>query len=249
MKLRYFAHIAYNGYRYSGWQNQAAQTTVQGTIEATFARIFGQRVCCHGCGRTDAMVHASSYYFHFDIDQPLGFDLKHRLNKMLPPDITVYAVFPVDRQHNAQHSAISRTYTYHIHTHKNPFIAQYSALYEETLDVEAMRSAVALLPQRSNYANFCLTPRRQDSYIVEIGNAQLFSSSDQTQLRLTITANRFLKGMVRIIAFRLIEIGRGNMSIATFETLLEGNKTHIPAKRAYPQGLWLSEVRYGFIGM
>lgn len=245
--MRYFAHIAYNGYRYSGWQNQRGTTTIQGTIEAAFKQLFGQKVNCHGCGRTDTKVHASSYYFHFDIETPVEPNLKFRLNRILPADIVVFDIFEVDTRHDAQHSAIQRTYQYRIHTQKNPFIEQFSTLYDKTpLDISLMKQAVLEIPQHGNFANFCITPARHDSLLVDVYNAQLTTSSDQSEIYFTITANRFLHGMIRIIAYRLIQIGAGEMTLETFAELMKGESTSIPVKKAYPQGLTLTNIKYSF---
>lgn len=245
--MRYFAHIAYNGYRYSGWQNQRGATTIQGTIESAFKQLFGQKVNCHGCGRTDTKVHASSYYFHFDTEQAAEPNLKYRLNRILPADIVVFDIFEVDARHDAQHSAIQRTYQYRIHTKKNPFIAQFSVLYDKTeLDISLMKKAVQSIPLYSNFVNFCITPARHDSVMVNVYNAELTTNNNRSEICFTITANRFLHGMIRIIAYRLIQIGAGQMSLDTFIQLLNGEPTSIAVKKAYAQGLTLTDVKYDF---
>src|SRR6185369_12831579 len=112
-----------------------------------------------GCGRTDAQVHASQFFFHTDIKDPWDFDLLFRINKNLPSDIAVFEIIPVEENQHARFDAIARTYDYFIHTYKDPFLSGVSSLYlERNLDLEEMRRAVTLLTQYNDYRAFCKSP-------------------------------------------------------------------------------------------
>ena len=159
---RFFLELAYQGANYHGWQRQPNVPSVQQTIEEALSKMLGNKVIVIGCGRTDAGVHAKSFFAHFDLKAALndhlreniaanipcffGFDPVHRLNKMLPSDISIMHMMQVPKEIHAQYSAQSRTYEYHFHTHKDPFLAQSSALYDaKKLDYDLIQSALHLI--------------------------------------------------------------------------------------------------------
>ena len=152
--MKYFLHLAYKGTNYHGWQWQPNVISVQQVIEEALAKVFKkEKMSIAGCGRTDAGVHASQYYAQVKIEESFDFDPVFRLNKILPPDIRIYEMIPVVQNMHAQHSPISRCYTYYFHTQPNPFINDVSTFVEQELDFEKMKSAVALL---SKYENLSL---------------------------------------------------------------------------------------------
>ena len=126
----YFLHIAYDGSQYRGWQYQPDVTSVQEVIEEKMKKIFKKNITVFGCGRTDAEVHASQYILHIELSEPLDFDLKFRLNKNLPDDISVYDVLPMQDDQHARYDAISRSYDYYIHLYKDPLLSKYSSYYD-----------------------------------------------------------------------------------------------------------------------
>ena len=246
--MRYFAHIGFNGLQYRGWQRQARVTTVQGTVESCISRIFRKPITCIGCGRTDAKVHAAQFFFHFDTDRELEIDLLWRINKVLPDDIAVFDIIPVEAGNHAQFSAIERTYEYYIHTYKDPFLSGVSTLYQEKhLNLHEMQRAANMVPNYNDFSRFCKTPGRNDSNICRVKSVKIFTNQWENRLRISISADRFVKGMVRIIAKRLLDIGNGSLTIDEFEGLLrqEGERKEITI--AYPQGLYLMHVKYPFL--
>ncbi|MEO1263527.1 MAG: tRNA pseudouridine synthase A [Bacteroidota bacterium] len=248
--MKFFIHLAYKGTRYHGWQRQPQHPSIQEILEAALQKMTGKKINCIGCGRTDAGVHASQFFCHIKIDQPFDFDPVFRLNKMLPNDISVFGFIPADRTAHAQHDAISRTYTYRIHTVKNAFKSELSAFYpKENLNTDKMQKAIALLPNYRDYRSMCKQPDLYKSTICNISKSTIMVSPHENELTFEITADRFLRGMVRILTGNILEIGYGRMSLSDFEACLISGKTAKHFKAAYPQGLYLSRIIYPYLSI
>lgn len=248
--MRYFLHIAYNGNNYRGWQKLPGIISVQQVIETTLSQVLNEAVSIVGCGRTDAQVHASQFFFHFDIDRELDFDLMFRLNKCLPHDITVYDVMLMEGLAHARFDAIQRSYDYYIHIQKDPYLVGLSSYYPlENPDLEKMNEAVGLLINYDDYGCFCKSPLKYEHTICHVSKAQLFSNADHTRLRFHISSNRFLAGMIRIIVGKLLEIGNGELSVADFEQYLKTKVTPKTIIPVYAQGLYLSRVTYPYLDL
>jgi tRNA pseudouridine38-40 synthase len=243
---RFFVHIAYRGSNYHGWQRQPGVLTIQEVMENALSSCLKQKIVCIGCGRTDAGVHASQFFFHFDIEKRWNFDLKFRLNKMLPDDICIFDIDEVFDYPHAQFSAMDRTYEYLIHTQKDPFLSELSAYYPERFDILSMQKAVDLISNNKDFVNFCRCPSRHSSTICDIKSAKLYTQNNGEIIRFQITSNRFLQGMVRMIAQSLIDVGTGSQTLTEFEKALS-LKQQKRLKSAYPQGLYLSKVSYPFM--
>jgi tRNA pseudouridine38-40 synthase len=248
--LRYFFHIGYNGFGYSGWQKLPQIKSVQLIIETIITRIIKTPVTIVGCGRTDAQVHASQYFFHIDLDDEIIPELMFRLNKNLPSDIAVFEIIPMHGSPHARLDAIQRTYDYFIHRSKDPFLNSASALYQEPdLDLEKMQEATALLMRYNDYRAFYKTASKPRTTICKVTNAGLFMDRTGDRLKFTISANRFLRGMVRVIVHKLLEIGRMELTVQQFENYLMGKEMPKDIRSAYPQGLYLSKVTYPFLDL
>lgn len=247
---RYFFHIAYKGTNYRGWQKQSKVLTVQQIIEDRMQSVFKRKVHCLGCGRTDAEVHASQYFFHADFKESISKNTVVILNKILPKDIVVFDIIPVEGTPHAQFSAEERTYDYFIHTSRNPFISDLSSYYEiKNLDLDLMNQSAKILLKYKDFRALCKTPDRHDSTLVNVQDVKLFKNEDETRFRFRITADKFLKSMIRIIVYNLIEIGTGKLSVNEFENFLIENKPPEYFNLAYPQGLYLSEIKYPFLDL
>ncbi|GAA3994219.1 tRNA pseudouridine synthase A [Mucilaginibacter dorajii] len=248
--MRYFFHIGYHGTKYNGWQKHAGVISVQDVFETALTKLLHIPIAINGCGRTDAQVHASQFFFHADIEQEWDFDLFFRLNKVLPDDIAVFDIIPMQGLPHARFDAVQRAYDYFIHTYKDPFLNGFSSLYpERNLNIDEMKRATALLPLYNDYRAFCKMPDRIDHTICNVSSASLLIDKTGDRLQFQISANRFLSKMIRIIVGKLLEIGRGEMSVDEFESYLiskETPKTIIPA---YPQGLYLSKVTYPYLDL
>ena len=246
--MRFFFHIGYNGCHYRGWQRQIDAISIQQVFEENLSKVLKNQITCIGCGRTDAEVHASQYFFHIDVVEKWDFDLVARLNIMLPKEIAVYDIVEVDNNYHAQHSAINRTYNYFIHTFKDPFLNEISSLYlEKNLDLNKMQIAANILKLYNDFRAFCLTPDKGTTTNCNIIEANIFTDNNGDRIRFQFTSNRFLRGMVRIIIRMLLDIGNGKLSINEFENYLISKNITTEHKLAFPQGLYLSRVIYPFL--
>ncbi len=249
--MRYFIHLAFDGSNYRGWQRQkGTRNTVQEVVEQTLSRLFKKEVSAYGCGRTDAGVHASQYVIQINLDEAPAFDLKFRLNKNLPDDIAVFEVIEVTQDQHCRYDAVARTYDYFIHWNKDPVLMRYSSFYEDlTLDFDLMKKAAALILQTSDFKLLCKQPDSYKNTLCEISNCEVFVNEEQGRLRFTITSNRFLRGMVRICIFFLLEVGSGKMTLEEFVEILNQQRDVKEKMPAFPNGLFLSRVEYPFLDL
>lgn len=246
--MKYFLHISYNGSNYSGWQRQSDVETVQQTVEEKLATIFKTFVTVYGCGRTDSGVHASQYMLHIVTEVEIDFDLKFRLNKHLPKDIRVHDVFPMEPKQHAMYDAEWRTYDYFIHLEEDPILHQFSTYCEDlNLDFDAMKKAVALLPIHQEYRSFCKQPDVYKHTLCKVTRAELFVNQEQTRIRFSITANRFIRGMIRFIVAFLLQVGRKELTLIQFEKLLTNELEFKEKVPAFPNGLFLSKIEYPYL--
>jgi tRNA pseudouridine38-40 synthase len=246
--VRYFFHIGYNGFNYQGWQKLPQARSVQVVIERLLSQVLKTELTIVGCGRTDTQVHASQFFFHVDIANGWDYDLIFRLNKNLPADIAIFDIFPMEGSPHARLDAVGRTYNYFIHTYKDPYLSSLSALYlGRHLNLEEMKKAVLLLPKYDDYRPFCKNLSKQRTTICKVSKSSLYVDDSGDNIRFEVSANRFLSGMIRIIVQKLLLIGRGELSVDEFEHFLISKE--IPATNigAYPQGLYLSQVKYPFL--
>lgn len=246
--MRFFFHAAFNGHRYRGWQRQSNVGSVQEVVETILGGILKEKVSIMGCGRTDAQVHASQFFFHLDIKAAWDYDLLFRLNKQLPGDIAVFEILRVEDNQHARFDATQRQYDYFIHTYKDPFLNSISTLYQETnLNLDAMKKAAALLTQYDDYYAFCKTPDNHRHTRCKVSAVTLFADKKGDRLRFQISADRFLGRMVRFIVAKLLLIGRGELSVDEFESYFITRQTPKIFEPAFPQGLFLSKVIYPFL--
>lgn len=204
-----------------------------------------------GCGRTDAGVHASQYAFHCDLPPlPDPALIAYRLNKTLPSDIAVYDILPTSANWHARFSAQWRSYDYLIHLHKQPFLeAQSMPYYDRRPNLDAMRQAVALFPRYEDYAGLCRQPHLHNTTICRVSDAQLWQSPDGRRLRFHIRANRFLRGQIRILVRKLLEVAEGKLPLAALEEVLATGERPSLLLPAPPQGLYLSGVGYAEVAL
>lgn len=248
--MRYYFHIGFNGANYSGWQKHAGVITVQQLIENAFLRIFKIPVSVVGCGRTDAGVHASQFFFHADLHQGWDFDLLFRLNKVLPADIAVFDIIEMQGLPHSRFDAIQRCYDYFIHTYKNPFLNGLSTFHPvKELDLEKMNQAAKLLPLYSDYAAFCKSPDKNEHTICHVSSAKFYVSKSGDRFHFQISSNRFLGRMIRILMGKLLKIGEGKLSIEEFESYLLNKQATLQLEPAHPQGLYLSKVTYPYLDL
>ncbi len=248
--MRYFFHGAFQGYGYHGWQRQSNARTVQQVVEESLSQILKEPVTVMGCGRTDAQVHASQFFFHLDVMRTLDADLLFIVNKILPDDIAVFEIIPVENNQHARFDATARTYNYFIHSHKDPFLHKLSALYPiKELNFDLIQQATALLTRYNDYRAFCKSPEGYQHTRCNVTTARWFVDSTHDRFRFEISADRFLARMVRTIVGRLLEIGRRTISVDEFESYLITKSSPQLMEAAYPQGLYLSKVVYPYLSL
>lgn len=243
---RYFFEIAYLGTHYSGWQRQTSAPTVQATIEDHLSLILKSSIQIHGCGRTDAGVHASQYVFHVDLIEAIEIDsFIFIANKSLPDDIVVLSIIPVDRRANAQRDAISRTYDYYVHLNDNPFLSSLSCCESsEPLDLVLINEALSMIKGSHDFRYFCKSPDKNDNCICDIVNVEMQINTGSSLLKFTFQGNRFLHHMIRILMGNLLKVGKGKLALRSFNQYLNLVTQPDYFDIAYPQGLYLSNIDY-----
>jgi len=247
--MRYFIHLGFDGSNYSGWQRQKdTPSTVQEVIERTLSKLFKKEISTYGCGRTDAGVHASQYVIQINLNEAPAFDLIFRLNKSLPESIAIFDVVKVEENQHVRHDAVARTYDYFLHWNKDPGLTRYSSFYDDLkLDFDLMKKAAALILETNDFKALCKQPDSYTHTLCEISNCEIFVNEEQGRLRFTITGNRFLRGMVRICVFFLLEVGKGEMTLTEFKAILNQEKELKEKLPAHSNGLFLSKVEYPFL--
>lgn len=242
--MRYKLALAYNGENYHGWQTQPNAPTVQETLERAFSVVLRQNISITGCGRTDTGVHAEFYVAHFDtydINGKIG-DLVHKMNSFLPKDIAIYNIEPVGDDFNARFSAVKRSYRYWIHTRKDPFLDRSSWLVPYPIDIEKMNQGCEILKRYTDFASFCKVGSDNKTTICHISSAQW--TQDAHRIKFEITADRFLRNMVRAIVGTMVDLGLGKTTLADFEDIIKSHKRSSAGQSVPAKGLSLIEVGY-----
>lgn len=244
MVQRYFVELAFKGSRYYGWQVQPNHPSVQEVLEKTFSVFLRQPVAITGAGRTDTGVHASYYVAHFDAENipHSPADLVYKLNRFLPPDIVLFRIWPVPEDAHARFSAISRTYQYHISTIKDPFDTDTSMIYLLPLEKDRMIEAASLLLKHNDFTSFSKlhTDVKTNNCVI----TRAHWSVEGNKLIFTITADRFLRNMVRAIVGTLLEVGKGKLSVQGFEEIILRKDRCAAGTSAPAQGLFLTGITY-----
>ena len=243
--MRYFIWFSYDGTAYHGWQRQPNGNSVQAELERALSTLLRQPCEVTGAGRTDAGVHARRMCAHFDYSGAYDIDnLAYKLNRLLPRDISVDSVERVSDDMHARFSAVSRTYHYYIHTHKDPFLRHYSYETHYSLDFDAMNGAASLLLGHDDFAAFCKAGADVKTTLCKVTTACWHQTSPTTYY-FEITANRFLRNMVRAVVGTLIDVGRGRMTADEFRRVLCGGRRTEAGESMPANALFLEEVRYG----
>lgn len=241
---RYFIKLAYDGSDFHGWQMQENAHSVQSELTDKLVLMLKEDLHIVGCGRTDTGVHARVFYAHIDINSKIEniVDFVYKLNSFLPKSIAVYDLYLVDNDMHARFSAKSRTYKYHISTRKNPFKEVFSYQFFPKLDVYSMNMAAKLLLQYTDFTSFSKLHTQTATNNCNISHAKWEETDDM--LVFTISADRFLRNMVRAIVGTLIEVGKGKMSIDDFKRVIESKDRGEAGFSAPAKGLFLHNVIY-----
>jgi len=241
---RYFVWFSYDGTRYHGWQVQPSGNSVQAELQRALSLQLRETVEVVGAGRTDAGVHARRMAAHFDTEQQLDCQqTAYRLNRILPRDIAVKRVEAVAPEMHARFSAVSRTYYYYLHTEKNPFLRTTSWETHYQLDFPAMNEAAAWLLTQSDFASFCKVGADVKTTLCLLTRAEWVQLSP-TSWRFEITANRFLRNMVRAVVGTLVEVGRHRITLADFQRIVESKRRTAASESMPAHALFLVDIKY-----
>lgn len=243
--MRWKIHLSYLGTRYAGWQRQPGDMSVQQQLEEAFTTILRHPVELTGCGRTDAGVHARAYVAHMEADEIRDpARTCYQVNSILPEDIAVQTILPAADDFHARFDAVSRCYRYYIHFAKDPFRQGRSMYVRQPglLDREAIQAAALLLPAYDRFEPFCKTGSDARHFLCNVTESGW--QFDDAGGVYTIRANRFLRGMVRLVVGTCLNAGMGKISQDQLRLVLERQQP-LPLAWSVPaEGLYLEEVTY-----
>jgi tRNA pseudouridine38-40 synthase len=244
-KQRYFIELSYDGTNYHGWQIQPNAVTVQEILNNCLSTVLRQPIETTGCGRTDTGVHAREFFAHFDAETTIDENghLLRSINAVLPGDIAVKRIFPVAADAHARFDALSRSYEYHIHFNKDPFKNGHSWEMRDRPDLYLMNEAAAIIKAHTDFSCFSKSNTQVKTNICKISRAEWLNQGDGIAFH--ITADRFLRNMVRTIVGTLLMAGEKEIEPAGVSKIIE-SKNRSKAGTSVPAcGLFLTEVKYG----
>ena len=246
---RYFLQLSYKGTAYHGWQTQPNALAIQEVLDKALLTYFRKPIETLGCGRTDSGVHASLFYAHFDLDVILSeIDIEKAIkgiNSLLPHDIAVEKMIAVAAHAHARFDATLRSYEYHIHFQKNPFKTEVSWLIRDDLDVEAMNTAAKIIMQYQDFGAFCKANADNHTNICSVIKSEWEIKPDGINYH--ISANRFLRNMVRAIVGTLVEVGKGKIKPNAMHQIIQSQNRSIAGASVPACGLFLTDVQYPYI--
>ena len=242
--MRYFVWFSYDGTAYHGWQIQPNGNSVQEELQRALSTLLREEISVTGAGRTDAGVHARQMVAHFDFSVAIDLEqLAYKLNRILPCDIAVDRVELVDDDMHARFSATSRTYHYYIYTKKDPFSRPYSTELHYELDFDKMNEAGRILMTYDDFGAFCKSHSDVKTTLCRVTKAEWVQTSE-TSWYFEITANRFLRNMVRAVVGTLIDVGRGRLTLDDFRKVIEGKRRTAAGESMPANALFLENIRY-----
>ncbi len=242
---RFSIELAYNGSEFFGWQIQPKQISVQETIEKALSKLFdAKKIDIVGCGRTDTGVHAKHYIAHVDLPEKWDLEvLTYKVNRILPSSIVIYRILKVASDFHARFNAISRTYRYFIHTQKDPFINGASLHFTKELNIAKMNEACQFILGKQDFTSFSKLHTDVFTNICDVTHAK-WTQTSENKLYFEITADRFLRNMVRAIVGTLLEVGTEKISPEEVATIIS-KMDRCEAKMSVPaQGLFLWKIEY-----
>lgn len=245
--MRYFLKLSYNGAPFHGWQVQPNAVSVQSTIEEALSTVLRENISIVGAGRTDTGVNARQMYAHFDYDKeiPDFGKLINSLNRLVGKDIAIYDIIKVADDAHARFDATARTYKYFVTHQKSPFLYPLSWHCPQSLDYEKMNEACEVLKRHIDFTSFSKLHTDVKTNICRIDYAHWQQEGEM--MVFTITADRFLRNMVRAVVGTLVEVGRGKISVEEFEQIILKKDRCSAGTSMPPQALFLWKVDYDYI--
>lgn len=241
--MRYFFEIAYRGGNYNGWQSQINAQGIQTVVEQALSKLLQVETKIVGSGRTDTGVHCEQQFFHSDIEKP--FEAEHlllKLNIYLPKDIVIRSIRKVKPDASARYDAVERTYRYQITRVKDPFLEGLAWHYFKPVDIQTMNKAAALLLGEHDFECFSKVNTDVNHFLCDIKKVEW--KEDGEMLYFTITANRFLRAMIRSVVGTLLDVGTGKTSLKEFQSIIKSKDRKRAGANVPPQGLYLTKVKY-----
>lgn len=243
ISLRYFLELSFNGSNYHGWQIQPNAISVQEVLEDVLSKLLSEEIKIVGAGRTDAGVHASQMYAHFDAALISEIDtFLYKINAFLPKDIAVQAIYEMNDEAHARFDASNRTYVYRIHKKKDVFSESLSYYFKQELDLVAMNKACDILKQYDDFECFSRTHTDVKTFVCNIAEASW--SKDGNSITFKISADRFLRNMVRAIVGTMLDIGLGKTTLDELHDIIKSKKRQHAGASAPAHGLYLTEITY-----
>ena len=241
--MRFFIELSYNGTNYHGWQIQPDAVSVQEKINSALSTIYQKEIEVVGAGRTDTGVHASQMFAHFDVDNDIDKNLVFKLNSILPNDIFIKNIMQVADEKHARFDAIERSYEYRIWLGRNPFLLDFSwQIHSQKPDVNRMNEAAKLLLEYEDFESFSKV--KTDVYTFNCNVTQAFWKQENELLTFYISANRFLRNMVRAIVGTLLDVGLGKLTVADFKEIIESKNRSNAGLSVPAKGLFLTQIKY-----
>ncbi len=242
--MRYFIELSFKGTNYFGWQIQPDAPTVQEKLNSSLSLLLREKIEVVGAGRTDSGVHAKLMIAHFDTNSTESIDtLNYRLNSLLPDDIVVHRIYHVQSDAHARFDAESRSYIYKICLGRDPFELETSwQIHNRDFDIDLMNQACKVLLKHRDFKAFSKSKTDVKTYECIIFDAKWVL--EENQLTFNISANRFLRNMVRAIVGTMLEVGTGDLNIADFENVILSRNRSNAGKSVPARGLYLSNIIY-----
>ncbi|KIC89290.1 tRNA pseudouridine(38-40) synthase TruA [Flavihumibacter sp. ZG627] len=239
---RYFIEVSYRGTAYSGFQVQDNSHTVQAELQKAMELVFRKPFMLTGSSRTDAGVHAVQNYFHFDDENEFSQKQVYNLNAVLPNDLAVNRLIKMNSSSHSRFDAISREYRYHIYTRKDPFLHDRAYFFPYTTDMDAMQAAAGILQEYTDFTSFSKRNTQVKTFICRLYESRWEQSS--AGYSYYVKGNRFLRGMVRALTATMLKVGRGNIDLLEFRSIIEGRDCTLAHFAVPAHGLFLERVNY-----
>ncbi|MVT12360.1 tRNA pseudouridine(38-40) synthase TruA [Chitinophaga tropicalis] len=246
--MRYFIEVAYKGAAFAGFQVQDNAKTVQSEIDHAISTLMRTSVVTTGSSRTDAGVHAMQNFLHFDMEQPLHPQFLYKVNAILPSDIVARHIYQVADDAHSRFAALGRSYEYTLYMKKDPFLQDRGYFFPYRLDIPLLQEAAGIIKEYQDFTTFSKRNTQVKTYNCAIKESYWVTGEER--LVYNVTANRFLRGMVRGLVGTMLRVGRGKLSIEGFRQAIESRNCVNADFAVPPQGLFLMKVAYpeGMLG-
>lgn len=239
---RYFIEVAYKGTHFKGFQIQNDERTIQGELNRALSIILKTNIQTTTSSRTDAGVHAYQNFLHVDVESNNLFEKTYNINAILPQDMVVLAIHPVNDQAHSRFDATARRYKYYLTRHKNPFLQETAYYFPFTIDVELMNECCKLILSNTDFTSFSKKHTDVNNFNCHLTHAQW--TEHQETISFEVASNRFLRGMVRALVGTMLQVGRKKMSVDQFQEIIHSQNCQRADFSAVAKGLFLEKVYY-----